>query len=124
VIARTLIVALLEAMHPGASRQAAPVVVDAIAVEADTPEEAALATLYAWRESVDPRPQSWDARAGVSCGPWQEPCAFVARSTVRQQARLWLVDLRRYGLRSLDGSEARSVRRRAEAMAALVRATR
>jgi hypothetical protein len=42
-----------------------------------------------------PRPQSWDARAGISCGPWQEPCPFVARADLRGQARYWLELLHR-----------------------------
>lgn len=55
--------------------------------------DAALAAVYAEAESgvwQHPKPLSWDARAGVSCGVWQMPCAFVRSHTLREQAIHWL----------------------------------
>jgi hypothetical protein len=124
---RAIILAILSALHPGADRAADARVVDAIA-EASlgaSLEETALLATYAWLESgaqVSPRPWSWDARAGVSCGPWQEPCAIVRRLTLGGQARWWLAELRRSGLASVDSSKARAERRRALATEALAEA--
>lgn len=124
---KALILAILTIIHPGAEKSADARVVDAI-VEASlgaSLEEVALLTVYAWLESgaqVSPRPYSWDARAGVSCGPWQEPCVVVRRLTVPGQARYWLAELRRSGLASVDSSPKRAERRRARAMAALAEA--
>jgi hypothetical protein len=121
---RTLILAILTILHPGAPKTADPRVVDAI-VEASLSaslEEVALLTTYAWLESraqVDPRPWSWDAKAGVSCGPWQEPCGVVRRLTLGGQARYWLTELRASGLASVDSDTKRSQLRRERAMRAL-----
>lgn len=42
----------------------------------------------------NPAPQSWDAKAGKSCGAFQEPCGYVARHSLRDQARFWMHLLR------------------------------
>ena len=124
MVIRMLVLSILQALHPGADRAADARVVDAIA-EASLGcdlEETALLTTYAWLESgaqVSPRPWSWDAKAGVSCGPWQESCAVVGRLTLGGQARYWLNELRVAGLASVDSSKGRAVRRRARALAAL-----
>lgn len=110
----TLVVAMLNVLHPGAARQADPGVVEAIASSDATEEEAAFLTTYAWLESSaqrNPRPMSWDAKAGKSCGPWQEPCAFVNHATLKQQAAYWLRELRTVGLVPLDSSESRAAHR-------------
>lgn len=39
---------------------------------------------------ADPRPFSWDARAGVSCGILQERCEYVRAHGLVDQAREWL----------------------------------
>ena len=62
-------------------------------------EDASVLAVFALGESGlyrTPRPQSWDARAGVSCGYLQEPCAFVRDRSVLEQTRYWL-DLARRG---------------------------
>jgi hypothetical protein len=62
-------------------------------LEGDTPvfrtveEDAAILAVWAYYEtggsmSRQPRPQSWDAIAGVSCGVWQQRCATLP-STIR-----------------------------------------
>lgn len=121
---RALILAILAWMSPGAQHVADARVVDAI-VEASmgaTREEVALLTVYAWLESgaqVDPKPYSWDARAHVSCGPWQEPCAIVARLTLGGQARYWVRQLREVGLAKVDSSPSRAAKRLQRARDAL-----
>lgn len=121
---RKLILAILAIIHPGAERAADARVVDAIA-EASmgaTTEEVAILATYAWLESgaqVNPRPWSWDARAGVSCGPWQEPCAIVRKLTLGGQARWWLREMRVSGLASVDSDAKRAERRRELARGAL-----
>lgn len=93
---------------------------DAAAGYADTPLEAAALAVYAALESgVDehPRPASWDARAGRSCGVWQEDCRYVAGASLYEQARWWLDSAHRAGLGSVDSSPARAWRRLQRAMA-------
>jgi hypothetical protein len=116
------VIAIFAALRPGADHEASRAVVDAIVQEAATPEEAALLATYALHESAaqeTPVPTSWDARAGVSCGPWQLRCALVRGATVRYQAHLWLWLFRRYGLVSLDSLKARAEKRHSEALKAL-----
>jgi hypothetical protein len=125
---RNLVLAILASLQPGADRATDSRVVDAIAEAGRnaTLEEVALLTTYAWFESagrVDPTPASWDARAGKSCGPWQEPCAAVRRLTLVGQAQFWLRELRSSGLASVDSSRARAERRLTMARNALARAT-
>jgi hypothetical protein len=68
------------------------------------------AVVYAAHESSLtelPKPWSWDAHAGISCGVWQQPCASLPR-TVLGQARRWVAlrteSLRRWGdLRAMPG---------------------
>src|SRR5262249_2096962 len=98
MILRALVLAILPHFRPGADRAAESAVVDAIATVGGemSEEELALMTTYAWLESgaqAHPRAFSWDARAGKSCGPWQEPCAFVQHASLVEQARYWLREL-------------------------------
>lgn len=121
---KILVLAILSHLTPGADKAAEPAVVDAIVAVGDeaTSEELSLLTLYAWRESMareNPRPWSWDAKSGVSCGPWQEPCAIVRKLSLSEQARYWLRELRASGLASLDSSPKRAARRGALAAQAL-----
>lgn len=41
-----------------------------------------------------PKATSWDAKAGISCGAFQEPCEYVAHHSLVDQARLWMHFLR------------------------------
>ena len=121
---KILVLAILSHLTPGADRAAEPAVVDAIVAVGDeaTQKEVALLTTYAWLESrakAEPRPWSWDAKANVSCGAWQEPCGFVRTHSVTDQARYWLRELRAAGLASLDSDPKRAARREARAMRAL-----
>lgn len=82
------LVALLGVRSPDTSR-----IVDAIEASTSDPHEAALSLVFADRESgmrEHPQAYSWDARAGRSCGPWQEPCDFVKGATLAQQAKAWI----------------------------------
>lgn len=76
------------------------------------------AVLYGVHESdLSPEPAklwSWDARAHVSCGVWQTPCATLPKSLVGQ-ARAWLTlrnaSLAQFGdLRGLAGANDAGVR--------------
>lgn len=121
---KILVLAILSHLTPGADRAAEPAVVNAIVAVGDeaTPKELSLLTLYAWYESrarVEPVAWSWDAKASVSCGAWQEPCAFVRTHSVVEQARYWLRELRAAGLASLDSSPKRAAKRTALAAQAL-----
>jgi hypothetical protein len=122
--ARALVLSLFQALSPGAERSVDARVVDAIAeasLGADNEEVALLAT-YAWLESggqVNPRPYSWDAMAGISCGPWQMRCVVVRKLSLAGQARAWLRELRVSGLASVDSSPHRAERRREMALQAL-----
>lgn len=123
---KALVLAVFAHLHPGAERTVDSRVVDAIATvgaEAGTTlEEVSLLTTYAWLESggqVSPKPYSWDAKAGRSCGPWQEPCAFTKTASVTAQARYWLSCVRQAGLASVDSSKPRAEQRTALARRAL-----
>jgi hypothetical protein len=69
----------------------------------------AVQAVYAAGESgvsLSPRSTSWDARSGLSCGIWQEPCWFVeAHPDPIAQARLWK-KLLRVGQRECPGNPA------------------
>lgn len=57
-------------------------------------EDVAAMALFAFLESglqTHPVPHSWDARAGISCGVWQESCRFVASHTIEEQATWWII---------------------------------
>ena len=104
----------LYAHQPDAGR-----IADAIAEAEPTVEEAATAALYVALESgvnEHPRAFSWDAKAGVSCGILQMPCAFVATHTLVEQVRWWLSAVRSRGLASVDSSPSRARAREAQAM--------
>lgn len=110
------VLSLLHALAPGAERAADPGVVAAIAAAAETPQDAALLTVYGWHESggrQDPRPVSWDARARVSCGFLQLRCALHRDALA--DARTWLSLVRAGGLAGVDSSPRRARRRAAEA---------
>lgn len=57
------------------------------------------------RIHVQPRPESWDSRAGQSCGILQLPCEFVRTHSLRDQASRWL-QLLRWGARRCSESPA------------------
>lgn len=121
---RILVLAILNFVSPGAAKVAEPAVVDAIVAAGQdaTREEVSLLTVYAWFESnasSHPRAYSWDAKAGKSCGAWQEPCSFAKTASALEQARYWLRELRASGLASVDSSPARAAKRQALAEAAL-----
>jgi hypothetical protein len=80
--------------------------------------DAALLAVYARHESsgmLTPWPQSWDARAGVSCGPWQMRCVMVAGKAASDQASTWLRLVRVGGLAMVDSSRKRALARMREA---------
>jgi hypothetical protein len=61
-------------------------------------EDLAVEAVYLAEESgahLRPRPMSWDAIAGVSCGAWQAPCFVVRSHDLLYQGRYWLMLLRR-----------------------------
>jgi hypothetical protein len=86
----------------------APAVADAIVqtIEADhgnspvlrtREEDGLMMAVYAFAESgvqTHPVAVSWDAKAHVSCGVFQQPCRFVERSSLRQQAGWELAAMR------------------------------
>jgi hypothetical protein len=52
-------------------------------------EDAAMTAIWAYYEtggslSPHPRPQSWDAKAGLSCGVWQQRCRTLSPSILGQ----------------------------------------
>ena len=121
---------MLQFLQPGGAKAAEPRVVDAIVdasyLEKASQKEVALMTVYAWKESGAqslPRPQSWDAKAGVSCGFLQIPCTAAARLSLTGQGRYWLRELRAVGLASLDSDKKRAAARDKLADAALQSAT-
>jgi hypothetical protein len=85
--------------------------------------DAALLAVYAWHESglnEHPRPQSWDAIAGLSRGVWQLRSYLVDGHSLTEQAQSWLWAMRRAGLgRGVDSSPSRAAKRLSEARAAL-----
>ena len=108
--------ALLGFPHPPAS------IVNAIASASASDEDAALLVVYGVRESglsEHPAPWSWDARTGVSCGPWQLRCSLS--STPEADARTWLRLVRASSLASVDSSPKRAAWRERLAMSLLSR---
>jgi hypothetical protein len=106
---KSLCLAVWMAISPASTRVAdATEIADSIAtavLEADTPvfdtveEDAAILAVWAFYEtggsmSRHPRPMSWDAVAGLSCGVWQQRCATLP-SSILGQARAELVLMRR-----------------------------
>jgi hypothetical protein len=103
----TLVLTFMAAISPGAEHRGdASSLATAIAstIESDplppvfgTKErDAAMMALYAWHESnfaAHPTPQSWDAKAGKSCGYWQQACLGAGTLDVIGQARMWLWQL-------------------------------
>ncbi len=62
-------------------------------------QDAAILAVWAYYEtggtmSRHPRPMSWDAKAGLSCGVWQQRCSTLP-ATILGQARAELVLMRR-----------------------------
>jgi hypothetical protein len=99
--------AIWAAMSPSSTRAADAVdIAESIAtavMEQDAPvfrdveEDAAMLAVWAFGEtggslSRYPRPQSWDAKAGLSCGVWQQRCRSIP-PTILGQARdeIWLM---------------------------------
>jgi hypothetical protein len=99
--------AIWTAMSPASTRSADAVeIAESIAtavleqegpVFRDYEEDAAMMAVWAFGETGGtlirhPRPQSWDAKAGLSCGVWQQRCRSIA-PTILGQARdeLWLM---------------------------------
>ena len=95
----TTLRALCLSVWAGTSTPDAGEIADSIAtavLEEPTPvfasaeEDAAVLAIFARGESgLDraPKPQSWDARAGVSCGVWQQRCRWLS-PTILGQARV------------------------------------
>ena len=92
-------------------------IVSAIANAAETPEDAALLVVYGVHESglsESPRPWSWDARAGVSCGFLQLRCSLS--SSPEADARTWLHNVHASSLALVDSSQRRAAKRWDEAL--------
>lgn len=88
-------------------------VVSAIAGAVETPEEAALMTLYAALESSYKQDAVGDG--GRSCGIWQQQCTRIAGFDLQERARIWLYDVRQFGLASVDSSAKRAAKRQKRA---------
>jgi hypothetical protein len=119
---KTLILALFAFFNPKAVIDTA-VINGLVEVSSEvSKEELSLLITYAWLESqgqTNPLPLSWDARAGISCGAWQERCTFVRTASVANQARYWIREYRAVGLASLDSSKKRAEGRAKIAKSAL-----
>jgi len=110
---RTLILALWALLAPGSQRFPSAVeIADAItfAVEGDETTASKMA-VYAWKES-NLRPFV-TGDGGRSCGVWQMACSRIAGKSVREQAVLWLRDVRESSLASVDSSPKRAAAREA-----------
>jgi hypothetical protein len=57
---------------------------------------------------------SWDAKAGVSCGILQEPCAFVKTHSLKEQGIWWIKSVHDAGLASVDSDPKRAKARKLE----------
>jgi len=105
---KSLCVAVWTSLSPAAAQMRdANEIADSIAtavLEADGPvfrnaeEDAAILAVWAYYEtggslSRHPRPQSWDAKAGLSCGVWQQRCSTLP-PTILGQARAELTLMR------------------------------
>jgi hypothetical protein len=105
---KALVLGVWMAIHPGPLPADAEIIADALvgaslqrADEAPALGSPALDLVAeaVWVEHEsgiqrEPHPESWDARARVSCGPLQEPCDFVRTHSLRDQASRWLQLLR------------------------------
>ena len=109
-----LLAFVLSVLGPGPdARPVAEAIVNAVEADADNApltgshaEDAAFLAVYVRHESgasVLPRPQSWDSKAGVSCGAFQMPCAIVRRTTLETQASTIIRWGREGGLPGLFG---------------------
>ncbi len=122
-----LALAIWTAVHPSYAKQKdAPQIANAIVQAVDdvgVPTEfggdrdltiGTVAYYVAKESGVSVRPfdlVSWDAKAGVSCGILQEPCAFVANHTLKQQVAWWLRNVQDSSLGSVDSSPTRAAKR-------------
>lgn len=71
-------------------------------------EDTDAVSIFVYYESLiqtHPKPMSWDAKAGISCGILQEPCKFVRVSTLKEQVDWWF-DKFRLGRRICPQSPA------------------
>jgi hypothetical protein len=116
---RALVFSVWASVHHGPLPADADPIADAIvaAVMADAGNAPALGshaldavTMALWSEHEshlqrEPRPVSWDARALVSCGPWQIRCDLARSHSVGWQARYWLAYLH-HGARVCPDSPA------------------
>lgn len=78
----------------------------------------ALLVVYAHHESgwqLNPPAHSWDAKAGRSCGTWQQRCDRIKGHGLVWRARAWLQDVQASSLGGVDSSPSRAMRRVAEA---------
>ena len=111
-----LLALVLFVLGPGPDAQAlAPAIVGAVEwraarglppVTGSPAEDAVLVATFVRHESgasLDPAPQSHDARARQSCGPLQQQCARVAGRSPRQLVAIWLHDAARGGVAGLCG---------------------
>jgi hypothetical protein len=101
-----IILAVAALLHRGTP---SPDVVAAIASVSDSPETAALLTVYSGHESSY-RPGAV-GDAGRSCGLVQLRCEWVRGLTIRQQLALWLRLVRASSLASVDSSAKRAAYR-------------
>lgn len=113
-----LSIALLAASALGADPSRARPVLEAIASECSDEVCVIDAVVWGWHESsltALPRPWSWDAHAGISCGYWQMPCSGEGVGSATHQARAWVRrragSLARHGdLRELAGDTVAGMR--------------
>ncbi len=108
--------AVADALAAAVERQAAPATGESHAVDA------AVLALYAALEShLDTDAVSYDplAGGGMSCGMLQQRCPFVWRSSLEEQARALLWDVRHSSLADVDSSPSRARRRLERARDAL-----
>jgi hypothetical protein len=126
------IVAMMLLIAPRPSLDVARAISAAVEADAKNPplttshnQDAALLTLYAWRESgfsIHPHSTSWDSKAGVSCGVWQMHCSAIQGKSLTEQATMWISWARQGGLAGLDSSPARAAVRELSSRKLLARA--
>lgn len=117
------------AVHGGACQTSdARAIATAVDAATDSDELRAELVVAAWEESgfrLHPRPQSWDAHAGIARGPWQ--LWRGGDGPLATQARAWLWLAQRGGLAGMCGYGPAAARiafaraREAERLLALVR---
>jgi hypothetical protein len=105
---RTLVFGIWAMVHAGPLPPEADAIADAlVAATVQRAHEAPalgshaldLVAAAVWVENesrirLEPRPESWDARDLISCGPLQLRCDFVRHHSLRDQASRWLQLLR------------------------------